>query len=81
MIKQPMTKTFTHHDLVQYLYNELPKKQRLALEVALMVDQELAEACADLLLTQLSLEEALTQPSERVTDAIISYSKTVSFHS
>ncbi|RNI32625.1 hypothetical protein EFA69_04720 [Rufibacter immobilis] len=75
-----MIKTFTQHDLVQYLYNELPKKRRLALEEALMVDQELAECCADLLLTQLSLEKALTQPSDRVTNAIISYSKTVSLH-
>jgi hypothetical protein len=80
MIKQPMTKTFTHHDLVQYLYNELPTKRRLALEHALMVDQELAETCADLLLTQLSLEDALTQPSDRVTNAIISYSRTVPMH-
>ncbi|WP_207436246.1 hypothetical protein [Sabulibacter ruber] len=75
-----MIKTFTQHDLVQYIYNELPKKQREALEEALMVDQDLAESCADLLLTQLSLEEALIQPSERVTDAIISYSKNVSLH-
>ncbi|GAB2552241.1 hypothetical protein [Rufibacter soli] len=75
-----MIKTFTQHDLVQYLYNELPKKQRLDLEEALMVDQELAECCADLLLTQLSLEDALTQPSDRVTNAIISYSKSVSLH-
>ncbi|MFC6996191.1 hypothetical protein [Rufibacter roseus] len=75
-----MTKTFTQNDLVQYLYNELPRRQRLQLEQALMVDQELAESCTDLLLAQLSLDNAFRQPSDKVTNAIISYSKTVSLH-
>lgn len=75
-----MTKTFTQLDLVQYLYNELPPRQRQRLEQTLMVDQELAENCADLLLTQLSLDDVFSQPSQRVTEAIMRYSKTVTFH-
>lgn len=78
MIKQPMTKTFTQNDLVQYLYNELPRRQRLLLEDTLMVDQELAECCADLLIAQVNLDDAFRQPSQRVCDAVIHYSKTVS---
>jgi hypothetical protein len=74
-----MIKTFTQNDLVQYLYNELPTRQRQALEQTLLVDHDLAESCADLLITQLSLAEAYVQPSNRATDAIISYSKSVSF--
>ncbi|MBA9077664.1 MULTISPECIES: hypothetical protein [Rufibacter] len=75
-----MIKTFTQNDLVQYLYNELPRRQRQLLEDALMVDQGLAEACADLLIAQVNLDDAFAQPSQRVCDAIISYSRTVSLH-
>ncbi|WP_192823010.1 hypothetical protein [Rufibacter sp. LB8] len=73
-----MIKTFTQNDLVQYLYNELPTQQRQHLEHAMLADHDLAESCADLLLTQCHLAEAYVQPHRRATDAIIRYSKSVS---
>ena len=80
MIKQPMIKTFTQNDLVQYLYDELPTRQRHLLEDAMMADQDLAEDCADLLLAHARLQEAYAQPSDRVTNAIMQYSKNLSLH-
>lgn len=75
-----MIKTFTQHDLVQYLYNELPSQRQQQLEETLMADQELAESCADLLVAKISLEGLSFEPSDRVTNAIINYSKNVSLH-
>ncbi|MDX5347371.1 MAG: hypothetical protein LPJ89_09160 [Hymenobacteraceae bacterium] len=73
-----MIKTFTQHDLVQYIYDELEEKVEYQLESSFKYDQNLAEECSDLLLTKAMLDKAMKAPSQKSIDAIINYSKNVS---
>ncbi|KAA9325400.1 hypothetical protein [Adhaeribacter soli] len=74
-----MIKTFTHNELIQYVYDELPDEVKTQLECALMVDQELAEACADLLLSKGELEKP--EPSRKCISNILIYSQNLSLQS
>ncbi len=71
-----MTKTFTHNELIQYVYNELPFELKEPLEKALQTDQPLAEVCADLLATKRKLDKLTPQPSEVCINNILIYSQT-----
>ena len=73
-----MIKTFTQHELIQYVYNELTPRKTQELETALLYDNALAEACSDLLLTKEQLNTVTLKPSQNSIQAILTYSKTLS---
>jgi hypothetical protein len=73
-----MIKTFTQHELIQYVYNELTPRKTQELEAALLYDNALADACSDLLLTKEQLNTAQRTPSQKSVQAILTYSKTLS---
>ncbi|ALW83992.1 hypothetical protein AUC43_02080 [Hymenobacter sedentarius] len=58
------------------MYNELPAKELLGVEEALLHDPELATACADLLLAQRTLDGLRREPRAETTEAILRYSRT-----
>lgn len=73
-----MIKTFTQHELIQYVYNELTPRKTQELEAALQFDCALAEACSELLLTKEQLNATRLAPSQKSVQAILTYSKTLS---
>ena len=73
-----MIKTFTQHELIQYVYNELTPRKTQELEAALLYDNALAETCSDLLLTKEQLNSAQRSPSQNSIKALLTYSKTLS---
>ena len=73
-----MTKTFTQNELIQYVYNELDNNTKALLEATLIFDQQLAEECAELLISKAQLEKINLSPSEKTVSAILNYSRNLS---
>lgn len=73
-----MIKTFTPHELIQYVYDELDPNAKILLETTLTFDQQLATECAELILAKASLECIEKGPSEKCLSAIFNYSRNLS---
>ena len=76
-----MIKTFTQDDLVRYMYKETTAEENAEIELAMLFDDELADEFAELESVVESLDCAEKAPSDRVIDAILSYSKSYHLHS
>ena len=70
-----MIKTFTQNDVVRYLYNETTAKEQIDLKQALLCDAELQATYKELSVIKNQLEQGLKEPSEKVVNAIIDYSR------
>jgi len=75
-----MTKTFTENDAVKYVYNELKGSIKAEFEKALMYNAVMAEYVNELLIMKESINRAKKEPSDKVIDAIMEYSKSFSLH-
>lgn len=76
-----MIKTFTHNELIQYVYDELPDEVKNQLECALQTDLELAETCADLLISKRKVESVSKAPRQQRINNILLYSQTFNMQS
>lgn len=76
-----MTKTFTQDDLIRYIYGETYGKEKKELEKALVCDAELQEAYKELAAIKNQLDYSMKEPSERVVDNILNYSKSLNLPS
>ncbi len=72
-----MIKTFTHNELIQYVYNELPDDVKNKLETALQFDQRLAEECAELLATKIQVDVFSPKPGRNCIANILKYSQSL----
>lgn len=70
-----MIKTFTQDDLVRYIYKETTKEENIEIEKALLFDEQLANDYDDLSEVVQSLDQCQKQPSDRLIDDILGYSK------
>jgi|GEM_PF-798980 len=75
-----MTKTFTENDAIKYVYNELKGAIKAEFEKALMYNAQMAEYVNELLIMKESINMASKEPSDKVIDAIMEYSKSFSLH-
>ena len=73
-----MIKTFTHNELIQYVYNELPAELTTPLEKALKSDHALAGNCAELLASKRALDKLRPEPSALCISNILLYSQNFS---
>jgi hypothetical protein len=73
-----MTKTFTRNDVIRYVYNELNTKENKEIELAMLLDQDLAEEFYELSKVKRALNKIVKEPSKRVIDTILNYSKSLS---
>ncbi|MHA6249807.1 hypothetical protein ACXYMU_17820 [Pontibacter sp. CAU 1760] len=76
-----MIKTSTQNELIQYVYDDLALDACEQLEEALVQDQELANSCAELLLMQRLLNDAIKTPRQHTVNNILNYSKSLSLQS
>ncbi len=70
-----MTKTFTENDLVRFLYDELSKNEKLALEQALLTDTDLQTQLDKLRAVMSDLNNVQFSPSKRSVNKILDFSK------
>jgi hypothetical protein len=73
-----MTKTFTRNDVIRYAYNELNNEEKQNIELAMLLDQDLADQFYELSRLKRSLNKIAKEPSQRVIDNILDYSKSLS---
>lgn len=71
-----MIQTLPHPTLLRYVYNELQADEQHEVEEALQNDAELAEACAEILLAQRTLDHIARAPRPETTATILQYSRT-----
>ncbi|TRX58400.1 hypothetical protein FNH22_13710 [Fulvivirga sp. M361] len=76
-----MTKTFTQDDVIRYLYQETAEKESNEIEKAMLCDARLQEMYKEFALIKKDLSRALKQPSERVINSILNYSKSLNLPS
>jgi len=76
-----MIKTFTHNELIQYVYDELPDDVKTNLECTLQTDDELAETCAELLISKRKVESLSKSPRQSCISNILLYSQTFNMQS
>lgn len=76
-----MIKTFTHNELIQYVYDELPDDVKTNLECTLQTDDELAEECAELLISKRKVESLSKGPRPGCINNILLYSQTFNMQS
>lgn len=70
-----MIKTFTQDDIVRHLYNETSKKEQTEMAQALLCDTELEATYNELNAVKHQLELGLRNPSDKVVNSIIDYSR------
>jgi hypothetical protein len=76
-----MTKTFTHDDLIRYIYRETSDEEERELENALLCDFRLSELLKELNSVVKSLDTIFEDgPSKRSIENIFHYSKTMHCH-
>jgi hypothetical protein len=76
-----MTKTFTHDDVVRYLYNEIPQNEKTRFEEAMICNSTLLNLFHELSATKGKLDEVEITPSDRVIESILDYSRSLNLHS
>jgi hypothetical protein len=76
-----MTKTFTHNELIQYVYNELPAELTTPLETVLKSDHALAGNCAELMAAKRNLDKLRPEPSVASINNILMYSRNFNLQS
>lgn len=75
-----MTKTFTHDDLIRFLYRDTTKQENFQLQNALVCDAELLDRYKRLLEIKEDLDQGMIDPPQRVVDAALSYSRSLDLH-
>ncbi len=73
-----MTKIFTPNDVLRYFYNEVSIHERKEIETALLWDNDLAEYHQELIQLAGALTKIQKEPSDRVIENILNYSKSLS---
>lgn len=76
-----MIKTFTPDDLVRYLYKETSEKENREISQALLCDAKLLDMFKQLATMKRKLNFAVKNPSERVVNDILQYSRSFQLHS
>ncbi|MEJ7626308.1 MAG: hypothetical protein WKF35_05565 [Ferruginibacter sp.] len=67
--------SFTHEDLLQYLYKETTPEKTLAIKTALVTDWSLREKLEELETTSKNLENISLSPRKATLDFIMNYAE------
>ncbi len=70
-----MIQTFTQNDILRYAYEETTTEENQQIEELLMHDHELLLFYLDIMDLKAGLNKVELEPSTRVIDTILSYSK------
>ena len=75
-----MIKTFTLNDLIRYYYKETSARETREIQNALICDPFLQEQFKEISKTIRNLDEVQCDPSDKVVNAILDYSKNTGVH-
>ncbi|UII34104.1 hypothetical protein LVD17_09785 [Fulvivirga ulvae] len=72
-----MTKTFTQDDVIRYVYDEISGEDREEIKQAIICDSELQDLYKELVAIKRQLDQSMKSPSDKVTESILNYSKSL----
>ncbi|GAA0892166.1 hypothetical protein GCM10009122_18450 [Fulvivirga kasyanovii] len=72
-----MTKTFTQDDVIRYVYDEVEGEDREEIKQAIICDSELQDLYKELIAIKRQLDQSMKSPSDKVTESILNYSKSL----
>ncbi|MGK7394543.1 MAG: hypothetical protein ACNS62_08215 [Candidatus Cyclobacteriaceae bacterium M3_2C_046] len=75
-----MTKTFTHDDIIRYVYQETSESENKEIEQLLLCDSELLDLYNQLINIKDSLNDIMKVPSDESVDNILHYSRSMNYH-
>ena len=70
-----MIATFTHDDIVRFVYHETSEEENVLIEQTLLTETDLQQFYEELVETQRELDQVATAPPERVVQQILLYSR------
>jgi hypothetical protein len=70
-----MIKTFTHDDVIKFVYDELDEEESTEFTQAILCDSELENLYKEVVTMKRQLDASVKMPSENVIERIKSYSK------
>lgn len=74
-----MTKTFTPNDVILYVYGEIDSPlEKKEIEDAMVMNSDLADFFYEITSLQSSISKIVKEPSAKVIDKILNYSKSYS---
>ena len=76
-----MTKTFTHDDLIRYVYGETDNDENHEIEEAIACDAVMMEQYSELLSLKAQLDGSMKTPSQKTINTILEYAKAANLHS
>ena len=76
-----MTKTFTENDVIRYFYNEVSENEKAEIKTAMIWDDILSDYHEELIQMEASLNKVKKEPSNKVIENILNYSRTFSMQS
>ena len=77
---QPMTQTFTHDDVLRYLYGETTSQERQQIESALAGNEDLYQFYQQSKELIDQIQEVALDPPQRVVDNIMEYARRRAYH-
>lgn len=72
-----MIKTFTQDDVIRYVYEETSGSEREEIMQAIICDSELQNLYKEIVAVKTQLDESMKTPSDKVTQNILNYSKSL----
>jgi len=76
-----MTKTFTHDDVIRFVYDEMDEEESRELSQALLCDSSLEKVYNELITMKAHLDAVEESPSEKVVQRIMNYSNSLNLPS
>lgn len=76
-----MTKTFTQDDVIRYIYGEVSETEAMEIKQAILCDMELQDIYKEYITVKMQLDESFKIPSDKVTETILNYSKSLDLQS
>lgn len=76
-----MIKTFTQNDVIRYVYQETSERETREIRKALLCDARLEEIYKEILSVKAELNKAQKNPSDKVINNILNYSKSLNLRS
>ena len=76
-----MIKTFTHDDVIRFVYDEMNPEEAKELSQALLCDSELEHLYNELVTMKAHLDAGMLNPSDKVVNKIMNYSKSLNLPS
>jgi len=73
-----MTKTFTQNDVLRFFYNEVTEDEKVDIQTAMLWDNDLEDYYQELIQMEASLNKVKKEPSNKVIENILNYSRNFS---